>query len=345
MRYIRRYSDKIPVTIRYSYPASQSGGSSSVSTTVDVSWSVNVDTDPFDESILITENQVDELTGSVQEAGVANVESIKSNAKSISSTIVSGFFSYIRSDLSQQTSELRPKVEAKMVQLIKLNEACREKIEQMSGDFNRIAERYTKIFDTLDNETLNRIMALNGKLFSIEKIMQAKIDKSSSESLFAGSTISNLETESLTSLLFGMRIKAGAMMIIDRTKNLLLSEKIFNKRISSILSPEKTDTIRPIYLPVIFIGSSVENGTSDTQLYYSQRFEGFKQHNFKNKVLELVHKANPNFTRVDKDDLSKIEEYFKIEITTRRENSDDHTNRVLENAWKMWKNNFNSLSK
>lgn len=345
MSYVQRYSDTIPVKIRYSYPASQNGGSVDISTSVDVSWSVNVDTDPFDESILITENQVDELTGSVQEAGVANVESIKNNAKAISSTIVSGFFSYIHSDLSQQTSELRPKVEAKMVQLIKLHEACRGKIDQMSEDFNRIAERYTKIFDTLDNETRNRILALNGKLFSLEKIIQAKIDKSSSESLFAGSTISNLETESLTSLLFGMRIKAGAMLIINRTKNLLLSEKIFNKRISSILSPEKTDTNKPIYLPVIVMGNTAENGTSDTQLYYSQRFDGFKHQNFKNRVLELFHRANSHFTHVDKGDLLKIEEYLKNEISTRRENSDAHTDRVLENAWKMWKDNFNSLAK
>jgi|APTNR8051073442_1049403.scaffolds.fasta_scaffold02789_4 hypothetical protein len=345
MSYIQKYSDTIHVRIPFSYPASQSGGSSSVSADVPISWTVNVDTDPFDESILITENQVDELTGSVQEAGVANVEAIKSNADAISSTIVGGFFSYIRSDLSQQTSELRPKVEAKMVQLIKLHEACRGKIAQMSQDFNRIAERYTKIFDALDTETKNRILALSGKLFSLEKIIKGKIDKPSSESLFAGSTISNLEIESLTSLLFGLRIKGGAKLIIERTKNLLLSDRTFSKRINSILSTEKTEDIRTIYLPVIVLGNSVENGTSDTQLYYSQRFEGFQQQNFKNRILELVHRANPHFTQVDKNDLFKIEEYFKNEITTRGENSDAHTNRILENAWKMWKNNFNSLAK
>lgn len=345
MSYSRNFNGNIRVSIPYRYPASQQGGSGSVSADVPVSWTVYVDTDPFDHSIMVTENQVNVLTGSVRQAEAAEVDSILRNAKTVSSTIVGGFFSYIRSDLSQQTSELRPKVEAKMIQLLKLQEACKEKIAQMTEDFNRISERYTKIFDTLDNETRNRIIALNGKLFSLEKLITAKIGKSYTDSLFTQSTISNMELESLSSRLFGTRVKGGAMLIIERTKHLLQSDKILSRRINSILSAEQTETPKSYFLPVVVIENTGLNGGTENQMFYSQRFGGFAQQNFKNKTRNLADSQSSQFTKVEKNDLTKIGEFMKNEITTRSQNSNPHTERVMEKVWQMWKENFTSLEK
>lgn len=232
-----------------------------------------------------------------------------------------------------------------MIQLLKLQEACKEKIAQMTEDFNRISERYTKIFDTLDNETRNRIIALNGKLFSLEKLITAKIGKSYTDSLFTQSTISNMELESLSSRLFGTRVKGGAMLIIERTKHLLQSDKILSRRINSILSAEQTETPKSYFLPVVVIENTGLNGGTENQMFYSQRFGGFAQQNFKNKTRNLADSQSSQFTKVEKNDLTKIGEFMKNEITTRSQNSNPHTERVMEKVWQMWKENFTSLEK
>jgi hypothetical protein len=345
MSYSKTFTGIKRVTLPYTYPEKQGGGSSSVTEDISISWTVTVDTDPFDESVLITESQVDQLAESVQIAGDAEATAIISNAKLVSSTIVGGFFSYIRSDLSQQVSELRPKVESKMMQLIKLNEACRGKIVQMRNDFSRIAERYTKIFDTLDAETRNRIYVLNGKCFSLEKLIKTMIDKSFSDSLFSQSTLSNFEVESLTAQLFGMRVKGGAKMIIDRTKNLLQSDKILSRKINTILSTGQSHITKSYYLPVISIENNRDNGSSNSKLYYSEQFTGFSSQNFKTEVSKLVQNGTTRFSKVDKNELSKIGDYIKDEITIKSKEADAHTDRVLEKTWQLWKENFTSLAK
>lgn len=345
MSYTQRFQESIHVTLNYSYPASQHGGSSSVSANVPVSWTVYVDTDPFDHSVMVTENQVNVLTGSVQQAEAAEVNSILANAKTVSKTIVGGFFSYIRSDLSQQTSELRPKVEAKMIQLLKLQEACKEKIAQMSGDFSRISERYTKIFDTLDNETRNRIIALNGKLFSLEKLITANINKSCSDSLFTQSTISHMELESLSSGLFGTRVKGGAVSVINRIRHLLQSDKILSRRINSILTDQQTAVTKSYFLPVVVIENNGPDGVNNNQLFYSQRFGGFAQHDFKRKIENLAYNNRQQFAKVDKNELTKIGEFIKNEISNRSQDSNPHNSRVMAKIRQMWNENINSLEK
>ena len=165
MSYRRSFHKTIVVhysgSVSYSYPASQNGGSGTAhysgTAYEDVQVNIDVETTPFDNSVAHCNNSVNVLTGAVVATEAAQVASIDSNAKKIGSTIVEGFFKTIRSEISQQISELSSRLDATLMHLHKMAKRCVEKQKQMESDYNGVSNRYMKIFDDLNNELANRI--------------------------------------------------------------------------------------------------------------------------------------------------------------------------------------------
>lgn len=177
MSYTRKYHEIITVrgkrTITVSYPASQSGGSKSVTVDyeekVPVDVNIHVDTKPFDNSVEHCNENVNVLTAAVVAAETAQIISIDKNAKKVATTVVNGFFSYIKSEISQQIAELTQSIDAQLMHLRELANSCAQKKTQMEGDFLRISSRYVKIFDDLNNELRNRIFELDKPTFQFKK--------------------------------------------------------------------------------------------------------------------------------------------------------------------------------
>ena len=114
-----------------------------------VDVNICVDTDEYDKQSAITANNVTLLTGSVVATESAQVESIHENAQKIAKTIVKGFFSTVKSDISTQITEQYHRVEALLVHLKTQAEELNRKQMQMEKDYHRTAARYSKIFTDL----------------------------------------------------------------------------------------------------------------------------------------------------------------------------------------------------
>ena len=177
MSYSRSYSETVykvvSDTVSYDYPASEKGGRGSVYVEIEaqipVDVNIFVDTSSFDRSVEHCGNNVDLLTGAVVATEVAEIASIKENSERVADTIIGGFFSYIRSEISQQIAELTQNIDAQLMHLKELMQSCRSKKNQMEGDFNRISGRYVKIFEDLNNELSNRIFELDKPTFVFKK--------------------------------------------------------------------------------------------------------------------------------------------------------------------------------
>ncbi len=155
-----------------SYPASQSGGSTSVSIpysgTVyeDVLVDIEVNTTPFDRSVESCTKHVDALTGSVVATEAAQVASIREKGKQIGNTIINGFFNTVRLEISSQIVELTKRVEALLMDLHEKQKKLMASRDQMERDYHRIANRYTTIFTDLDNELKNRVQSLDQPVYN-----------------------------------------------------------------------------------------------------------------------------------------------------------------------------------
>lgn len=177
MSYTRTYRERIAVhysgTVSYNYPASQNGGSGTAHYSgteyEDVNVSIEVDTEPFDNSVEHCNTNVNLLTGAVVATEAAQIVSIDKNSKKVAETIITGFFGYIRSEISQQIAELSQNIDAQLMHLKELAQSCLAKKKQMEGDFTRISSRYIKIFDDLNNELSNRIYELDKPTFVFKK--------------------------------------------------------------------------------------------------------------------------------------------------------------------------------
>lgn len=346
MSYREYYNETITVsgTKSYTYPASESGGSGSVTVYIDVPINIEIDVDtvPFDQSVDKAENHIIFLTETVVASEAAEVLAINESADKISGSIVNGFFSYIRYDISQQISEYRPLVEAKFIELIKLQESCTAKKSQMRDDFSRIAERYANIFHDLDRETNNRIKALNHAAFTASAQISEKVTCSADNGLFNTATVSNLEGANASALLFSSGIKNRTYHLIKKARRLLLDDKNLKTKLKSILGIHGTKNSSLKFLPVIFTETENESHKQKPEIKYDNDFKAFQHLDFKTLIAQSLRAESFNWARLNGNTINHIETFMQAEIAL-YEVSENHKNRVAEKIWQLWNVNKTTL--
>lgn len=225
MSYTRTVSK--PITIYYSgsvsYPASQNGGtvSYSGSKTEMVNVNVHVDTNPFDNSVANCNQQVNTLTGAVAATEAAQVASVSANAKRVATTIVNGFFKTIGSEISQQINELTNDVESLALHLVELTKRCVEKQRQMGVDYQRICQRYLKVFETLNSELKNRIYEIDRPVFAFRERADEYAQKGSGTDMVSTVVVTGSEEARLQAKLSSTTLKRQAYEMMRHASDYL----------------------------------------------------------------------------------------------------------------------------
>jgi hypothetical protein len=336
MSYTRRYSEVVSktVSVSYSYPASQSGGSGSTSVTVSIPVDVNihVDTDPFDRSVDGCNQSVKVLTGAVVAAKTAQVASIHSNAQKVGKTIVDGFFKTIRSEISQQTMELRTKTDATLVHLRELAKRCVGKQTQMETDYNRISSRYVKIFEDLNNELENRVFELDKPAFVFKRESDHQATRISGD-LVSTVAVFGKEGGDLQAKISASIAKKRTLDAINKANTFLLKQKTLNATINQSMMNESVAATR--YSPVCFIETQNEKSQINKNVYQTDFLPKIQDN-------ELISDfQSKDWSHVSKERAEKIGQYFNAEVNSRYSSADTHSNRVKENIAKML--NFNLI--
>jgi len=273
MSYSRRYVETVSrtVSVNYSFPASEHGGSDSTNVTVEipVTIDIDVDTDPFDRSVNTANRHINLLTGSVIAAESAHIAAKIQSSQDISDSIIDGFFGLIKSEINQQLTEIKPRVEALLVEMIYHQEACISKKEQLQIDFNRIAERYGKIFIELDKELKNRVRVLNQSAMAAHEEISSQVQRTFSDNSTGISTIFNKEGGDLQSMLYATGLKSRALLLIDDAKSYLFSEKNLAGQLQRILTPSNTDEVAIRHVPVLYVESKNASAALTVQVISS----------------------------------------------------------------------------
>lgn len=299
----------------------------------DVEVNIDVETTPFDNSVAHCNNTVNVLTGAVVATETAQIVSIDTNAKKIGSTIVEGFFKTIRSEISQQIAELSSRIDSHLAHLHSMAKRCVEKQTQMQGDYQRISNRYLKIFEDLNNELSNRIYELDKPAF----IFKNQSDKVGGRTLIGGlaSTVAVLGEESgdLQTRISASLAKKRAFDTIGKTNTFLVKQKRLNGTINETVLKESVSAIQ--YSPVCFIETQNEKSQISKNLYQADFLP-------KMQTNEMISDFQAKtWSSISKDNAEKIGRYFNAEVSNRYSSAETHTNRVRENIVKML--NFNSI--
>ncbi|MBI9041678.1 hypothetical protein [Lutibacter sp.] len=341
MSYTRNYRERIAVhysgSVSYSYPASQNGGSGrahfSGTEYEEVDVHINVDTNPFDNSVENCNRNVNLLTGAVVATEAAQLVSIDKNSKKVASTIISGFFGYIRSEISQQVAELSQNIDAQLMHLKELAHSCLTKKKQMEGDFNRISNRYIKIFDDLNNELSNRIHELDKPTFVFKKETDAQSKRTSENDLVNTAAILSGECGDLHTKISTSIAKKRALDTLNQAKVFLWQQKKLNNTIQRCMLNENFDNQK--FSPVCFIETNNEKNQIAKNLFTPTFLTALQESNKKSEIIEHFAEASNSWSAIPKEYNDNLNLYFNSELNKSYSSADQHAERVKEMIQKI----------
>lgn len=347
MSYSRTYHETVSgsktVTVDYDYPASENGGSSSETVTVDidipVTIDIDVDTNPFDRSISLASTQVNILTASVVATEAAYIAAKIQSSKNISNSIVDGFFGLIKSEINQQLTEIKPRVEALIIELMQHQQACAQKKVQLEGDFGRISERYAKIFFDLDKELRNRIFLLNQSAVGVNATLTTHVHRSFSDISMGIATIYNKEGSYLQSMLFATSLKVKALSLIDSAKNYLFSEINLSAQLHQILIPQEIGKVVTRQVPVLYFESKNRSNRNDVAIISPEQIPILATKNMKLKD-EFSNSSN-KWETLNSINREYINTFLKLELSIQENGKHKINPRIAQQIMQLWNSDAN----
>lgn len=341
MSYTRNYSETVRTvvskTVRYNYPASQNGGSGSVFVEIEaaipVDVNIHVDTDSFDYSVDNCVTDVNLLTASVVATEVAQIESKDISSKKVADSVIDGFFGLIRSEISQQISELTQNIDAQLMYLKESVQACLAKKLQMESDFNRISGRYVKIFTDLNSELSNRIFELDKPAFAFKRESASQRIRTSDNDLVNTVAIFGTESGEMQSKICTSIAKRRAFDTLNKAKIFLWQQKKLNQTVQqSMLNESKSGSI---YSPICFIETQNVNNQIEKNVFSSDYLSMINNTFQKNKIVEQFSSNSISWTNLTQEGQKKISLYFNTELNNKVIANDQHTVRVREMIQKI----------
>ena len=256
------YSGSVAYSGTVSYPASEHGGSTSYSGrteysgTVPVTVNVTVETSAFDGSINRVNSSLDGLTGSVVAMNSAQCMSIANAANKVAESVTKGFFGMIRSEISQNLSLLYNQIQSSMGLITDRYEHIIQTQKNMDADYKRTRERYTKIFQDLNDELYRRIHRLDEKAFLLsEKIHREQLGKVQTD--FVADTVEkSLDSGGVDKMLHIGHTKDSTRETLKGIHGYISQELVYSRKINSILKEVHIDEEDQLCVPVVYMETS-----------------------------------------------------------------------------------------
>jgi hypothetical protein len=222
---------------------------------IPVHFDITVDTKPFDKSVKENNAHIKLLTETVETAEAAQVAAKIKSAEDISDTVVKGFYGLIKSEINQQINEIKPRVESLLVELHHQRDACLSKKNQLTGDFERIAERYTKIFHELDKELVKRISLLDKAVIHVHETLTHRVSRTLSDASTGISTVFHQEESDLHARLFTPGARNRVISLLEHGKNYLQAEHTLTQQLRESLNTQSMPAVDEKFVPIIYLKS------------------------------------------------------------------------------------------
>jgi hypothetical protein len=331
MSYTRQYHEVVSgtktETVSVSYPASQSGGTTSRTVTVRIDIPVNinihVDTIPFDHSVRNAENNITLLTGAVVATEAAAIISKKKSARKVGDAIVNGFFSYVRSEISQQVSEITQQTEALLVHIKSLAEACVSKKEQMTTDYHRISSRYVKLFTDLNRELALRIHQMDRPAFLFKELTNELNDRQHASGAIGASMVFHAEHTTVQVRVGSAVAKMQAACALEKITAFLAQQKDADLTIRQYMQNNSNAEI--LYTPICISEAITGANMTDKQTYIPCTLAAEQQRT----IHSYISAQGPDsWMPVKSDDLQHLSFYFNKALIQRA--PDDRLRKTIQ---------------
>ena len=214
-------------------------------------FNYTVDTKPMAEEIRSVSHHVNATTGAVVAMQAAVIFAEEKAADHVCNNVNKGFYSLIRSQISQKMAKLQSDVDSHLMQLVQQKNALLSIKNRMQRDYNMIAGRYGKLFNGLNANLKHRVFELDKPTidFAVKEV-----DKVSNRTKYLTATIpiTQLESISLSQRIVASNIKHKGLNVINSMRSFLFEMNTQKKLTDQILINDNRYTgTATIYIPVV----------------------------------------------------------------------------------------------
>ncbi len=259
---------------------------------------VNVSTEPMAESVQQVANHVNGTTVAIVAMKAATVAAEQSAANHICENVNRGFFSLVLSQLSQRSAEARAVVDAKLQELSHFGAALRRVHEQMDRDFHRISNRYTKVFQTLNNSLKTRVSELDKASVELSAVqMHLSMRRMLNEGV--QTPVHQKESICASQAIASSVARRTALKALENMSGILDKTAALQESMMQIIDGESPESSVAVMIPAVLFESDDINMDIKSKAVYAPAFSVSK--NIESALL-------PEFGRLDSSGNGEIAE-------------------------------------
>ncbi len=215
------------------------------------SFNYTVDTKPMADEISSVSRHVNATTGAVVAMQTAVILAEEKAADHVCKNVNKGFYSLIRSQISQKMAKLQSEVDSHLMQLNQQKNALMGIKNRMERDYNMIAKRYIKLFNGLNANLKQRVFELDKPTIDFAV---REVDKISNRTKYLTATIPVTQLESLATSqkIIASNVKQKGASVIYSMKSFLYEMNVQKKLTDQILINDgRYKETAGIYIPVV----------------------------------------------------------------------------------------------
>ena len=271
-------------------------------------FNFKVDTAPMADSIDGVAHHVNGTTAAVVAMQTAVVIAEQKGAEKICSNVNYGFYSLIRSQVSQKIAMHKSRADAKIMELQQQTVSLAAIKSRMEKDYMMLASRYTRLFEGLNK-------SLRARVFELDKPVTGFVHKDISPvanriKRLAG-TPSTTQSESLTDsqMISVSNTKYNAMRNISSMQDFIFNSENQKRLIGSILTREPVSKPTEKFIPVIV---SESEGLNVRQTHW-QITQPQLRKNIYTKVESFAYSSleNMKWNDDDSNNMNRVKQEFE----------------------------------
>lgn len=223
------------------------------------SFNYTVDTKPMAQEMQSVSRHVNITTGAVVAMQTAVILAEERAANQVCNNVNKGFYSLIRSQISQKMAKLQSDVDSNLMQMVQQKNALLSIKNRMQRDYNMIANRYSKLFNGLNANLKQRVFALDKPTidFAVKEIDRVT---NRTKYLTATCPVTQLESVTLSQKILASNIKIKGLNVINSMRSFLFEMNNQKKLTDKILINDSRYTeTATIYVPILIYESNRDN--------------------------------------------------------------------------------------
>lgn len=236
-------------------------------------FNYTVDTKPMADEMRSVSRHVNATTGAVVAMQTAVIIAEEKAADHVCNNVNKGFYSLIRSQISQKMAKLQSEVDSHLMQLVQQKNALLSIKNRMQKDYNMIASRYIKLFNGLNSNLKQRVFELDKPTidFAVKEV-----DKVSNRTKYLTATIPITQLESLAASqkIVASNVKYRGFNVIKSMRSFLFEMNTQKKLTDQILINDGRYTeTATVYIPIVICecnrdktDGGIEISVSDVEL-------------------------------------------------------------------------------